>query len=167
MNVLGAVVAEIERHVAAGGWDQPSRLYALVPTAELLREEPTLAGSMGLDAAVSSALTPVEQEQLAAGPLDDVLAEVAWPAGVLGCAVATEAIVLPPRAEPDAPAGAADPVEWAARHPERREVRMVVAVLRDGSRAALLRLRGEPDDVLTGPDLVPNLTAALAATLAD
>jgi len=33
--------------------------------------------------------------------------------------------------------------------------------------SAMLRLRGEPDDVVTEPDLVPNLTAALAATLAD
>ncbi len=167
MTALGSVVVEIERHVAAGGWDQPSRLYALVPTAELVRQEPVLAATWGLVEGAGSPLTPVEQEQLPDEPLDDVLAGVAWPADVPGCAVVTEATVLPPGAEQDAPAGGADLTQWAARHPRRREVRMAVGVLRDGSRAAVLRLRGEPDEVLTGPDLVPNLAAALAATLAD
>jgi hypothetical protein len=54
------------------------------------------------------------------------------------------------------------------RHPERREARLAVAVLRDGSRACAVRLRaaGEEDDaVLVGDDLVPNLAEALLETL--
>ncbi len=48
----------------------------------------------------------------------------------------------------------------------------MVAVLRDGTAATLLRLRAAEegdtlDDVLTGPDLAPNLTAALRATFDD
>ena len=44
---------------------------------------------------------------------------------------------------------------------------MVIAVLRDGTRHAALRLRGHDADtsVLTGEDLVPALADALAATL--
>ena len=45
---------------------------------------------------------------------------------------------------------------------------MAVGVLRDGSRAAVLRLRGSddaPDERVTGPDLVPGLAEALLATL--
>ncbi|MDP9497735.1 MAG: hypothetical protein M3P46_08770, partial [Actinomycetota bacterium] len=57
--------------------------------------------------------------------------------------------------------------EAAARRPDAREVRMVVGVVRDGSRASVLRLRGtEQDDLLTGPDLAPALAEALLATLA-
>ncbi len=62
---LAAAVLEIESHIAEGGWDQPSRLYALVDTAALVRREPALASAMGLDdASAAGSLTPVEQEQL-------------------------------------------------------------------------------------------------------
>jgi len=37
---LAAAVLEIENHIAPSGWDQPARLYALVPTAELVAKEP-------------------------------------------------------------------------------------------------------------------------------
>jgi hypothetical protein len=44
-----------------------------------------------------------------------------------------------------------------------------VGVLRDGSHDCALRLRGKEkdEDVLSGPDLVPNLVRALAETLHD
>ena len=46
---------------------------------------------------------------------------------------------------------------------------MTVGVLRDGSSACALRLRSHDDDdaVITGPNLVPGLRAALGDTLAD
>jgi hypothetical protein len=46
---------------------------------------------------------------------------------------------------------------------------MVVAVLRDGSRASALRMRAHDDEtsVLTGENLVPGLADALSATLSD
>ncbi|WP_415852640.1 PPA1309 family protein, partial [Streptomyces albus] len=58
---------------------------------------------------------------------------------------------------------------WVAEHPERQEVRMTVAVLRDGERESALRLREKdsPTEVLTGPDLVPGLAEALDATFAE
>jgi hypothetical protein len=60
-------------------------------------------------------------------------------------------------------------LQWLAEHPDRQEVRLVVAVLRDGSRSAALRMRrhDEETSVLTGTDLVPGLADALAATLGD
>jgi hypothetical protein len=73
--------------------------------------------------------------------------------------------VLPPEAEEEMPD---DDVEaWVAEHPQREDVRVVVGVLRDGSRYSALRLRkhDDPDEVLSAPDLVPALADALAATL--
>jgi hypothetical protein len=168
---LLAAIAEVDRDLAEGGWDQPARLYALVRTTELLASEPALAQSLGLPLNPDAdALTPIEQESLPTGtPLDEWLAAIGWPAEVSGCALSQEVLTLPPSVEADLPADA-DAVEWAATHPLRREVRMVVGVLRDGSRTATLRVRGvgeQADDVVSGDDLVPLLAEALAATLVD
>ena len=43
---LTLAALDTERHVAASGWDQPVRLFALVPTADLLEREPHLAEGM-------------------------------------------------------------------------------------------------------------------------
>jgi hypothetical protein len=167
---LKAVVAELELHADATGWDRPPTLYALVDTAELVAAEPALATQLGLSSNTvpPGSLTPIEQESLGDRPLDEALARIAWPETVIGCALVHEVLVLPPGAEDEQPAGA-DPVEWASGHAERREVRMTVAVLRDGSRAAALRIRptGAEDraEAAFGEDLAPNLAEALLATL--
>jgi hypothetical protein len=168
---LVEALAEIDRHLAADAWDQPTRLYALVKTRDLLQTDPALTETLGLSPQPSAdALTPVEQESLPTGtPLDEWLAGIGWPAEVAGCALTQEVLALPPSVEADLPPEA-DAVDWAATHPLRREVRMLVGVLRDGSRTSILRVRGtgdQPDDVLHGDDLVPLLADALAATLAD
>lgn len=171
-SVLENTVVEIEMHAARAGWDRPPALFALVDTAELVRQEPGLAEQLGLaeTAVAPGALTPIEQEPLGTGPLDDELAHIAWPPEVLGAALVHEVLILPPAVEEARPPNV-DPVNWAGTHPERREVRMAVGVLRDGSRASALRVRaanGEPaalDDVLVGPDLAPNLAEALLETL--
>ena len=56
--------------------------------------------------------------------------------------------------------------KWVTKHPERQDVRMAVGVLREGTRQAAIRLRSKDADteVLSGPDLVPNLAEALLAT---
>jgi hypothetical protein len=165
---LASAVLEIEAHIAEGGWDQPSRLYALVETAELVRREPALASAMGLDDdSAAGSLTPVEQEQLPPDRFEAALASIAWGPEVSGCAVVVERLVLPPEADdtlPDDPAAAA---EYAAEHPERHEVRMVVGVTRGGGSYCALRLRAHDDDhsVVGGADLVPELVALLRATL--
>ena len=110
------------------------------------------------------------QDDLPDTPLDELLAQIGWPDQVIGCAVSQEILMLPPSAEAGLDLTGADAVSTAASHPDRQEARLVVAVLRDGSTATVLRLRGRAgggDDLLTGPDLAPNLAEALYATLRD
>jgi len=164
---LSLVVGEVEGHVAEAGWDQPPQLFALVQTEALLRAEPQLALSMGLVAGDPASLTPIAQDPLGDGALDEQLASLVFGADVLGVVLAHEVLVLPPSAEA---ALGDDPEGVAAEHPERREVRMVVGVARGGTTSCVLRLRGagqDPDERVTGPDLAPALSAALLATLED
>jgi hypothetical protein len=163
---LLSVVAEVEGHLAEAGWDQPPQLFALVDTEDLLRAEPQLAQSMGLVVSRPGALTPIAQEPLGDVALDEQLASMVFGPEVLGVVIAHEVLVLPPSAE--AALDDDDPAEAAADHPDRREVRMAVGVLRDGSREAVLRLRGKDgseDERVTGGDLAPALSEALLATL--
>lgn len=172
---LTRAVIEVERHAAAEGWDGPVRMFALVPTADLLEREPRLAAALGAEAAAAAAqdpghLTPVEQEGLPeAATLEDLLAQVAWPAEVLGAALVVERVMLPPEVEPGMPQDEQEALRWIAEHPQRQEVRLAVGVLRDGARECALRFRehDRDDAVLSGPELVPTLAEALAATLAD
>lgn len=170
---LTRAVIEIERHVAADGWDRPLRLFALVPTSDLLAEQPGLAETLELSADAFTDpghLTPVEQEDLpAAATLEELLGAMAWPAEVVGAALTVERVMLPPAVEPQLPALETDAVRWAAEHPDRQEVRLAVAVLRDGGRECALRFRAHDSDqaVLSGADLVPGLADALAETFTD
>ena len=166
---LRAAVLELERHAARGGWDQPAQLFALVLTEELLAAEPGLAPMLEIDpdADLTGSLTPIEQEPLPADrPLEEVLTEVVWPEEVHGTAVVVERIVLPPSVE-DLPEDPEEAQAFAAGHPERQEVRMVVAATRAGAAYAALRLRSHDDDqaVVEGRDLVPALLQLLQATL--
>ncbi|MGF7235978.1 MAG: PPA1309 family protein [Frankia sp.] len=158
---LTSVVLEVEQHVANAGWDQPSQVYALADTGELLAREPSLQSHIG-DAPAGS-LTPVEQEPLPGGRLDDVLAGIGWPGEVLGCVLVTELVVLPPSAEHEAPYDERDIERWAATHPERQDVRLAVGVMRDGRHASCLRVRND-DDLVVHPDLADNLIDVLLAT---
>lgn len=165
---LAAAVLEIESHSAEAGWDQPGRLYALVDTAALVRREPALASAMGLDdASAQGSLTPVEQEQLPPDRFESTLASIAWGPEVSGCAAVVERLVLPPAADDALPDDPAEAATYAAEHPDRQEVRMVVGVTRTGSSYCALRLRAHDDDqsVVGGADLVPELIALLGATL--
>jgi hypothetical protein len=170
-EALSRAVVEIERHVSSGGWDQPAQLFALVPTAELLRAEPQLAAELGAED-MSQPLTPVAQGDLPDGMDDehlaDALARIEWPDGVSGCALAVERIVLPAAAEAGLPDDSADIeiARLAGSDPRRHEVRMVAAVLRDGDRFGAVRLRTHDEDsaVLTGTDLVPTLCEVLSLT---
>ena len=166
--MLEPALAEIETHLQGAGWDRPPALFALVRAERFLADDPDTGRRLGLDRLAGDTLTPIEQDALPEEPLDEVLAGIAWPDSIEGCAVSQEIVILPPEAE--AGLSAEDAAARAAGHPDRREARLVVGVLRDGTSAALLRLRGAnggADDLLTGPDLAPNLTAALLATLRD
>jgi hypothetical protein len=159
---------ETERHVAAAGWDQPPRLFALVRTAGLLDREPHLQTQLG--PADEGGLTAIEQEGLpGTSSLESLLAQLAWPPEVDGVALAVERLVVPPEAELDLPEDPGQAAEALAAHPDRKDVRLLVAVLRDGESACLLRQRDHDTDdkVATGPDIAPGLVQALSATLQD
>ncbi|MEV6203757.1 PPA1309 family protein [Streptomyces sp. NPDC051771] len=161
---LTRAVLEIDEYASGLGWDRPARLFALVDTARLRAQAPSL--KLGEDA---TAYTPIEQEEIPKGkPLDEFLGTIAWPDAVAGCALTVERLMLPPSAEAQVPKdlSGAKLNKWVAAHPDRQEVRMTVAVLRTGAREAAIRLREKdtPTEVLTGPDLVPGLADALAAT---
>jgi hypothetical protein len=167
VTLLEEVVLDLERHTHTGGWDAPPRLYALVESTELRRREPALADRLQLADGVDT-IAALEQGELPeAQTIEQTLSGIAWPSTVTGCALVVERVVLPPDAEEDIPDDPAEAANWAAEHPSREDVRMIVGVLRDGTRYSALRLRrhGSDDEVLAGEDLVPALADALAATL--
>lgn len=159
---VASAAREVEEFLASGGWDQPTALFALVATDDLLAQQPELETHLDPDAR----LTPVAQESLPDTDLADALAGITWPETVHGCALAQEIVVLPPEAEPNlsegsAPQGAHGDADSAgtdadtdderlrraaANHPQRTEARLVAAVTRDGTRACVMRMRAQSRD---------------------
>jgi hypothetical protein len=172
-DALAAAVREIERHVAASGWDQPPRLFALAETARLLAEEPQLAEQLG--GANAGTITSIEQEDLPQTPLPDLLAGLGWSEDVSGCALVLELVAVPGADDDEVPDQ--EQAAWASAHPERQDMRLAVAVLRNGSRASVLRVRADGDtgvsdpaadpqgDTIEDTDLATDLATALLATL--
>lgn len=159
---------ETERHVAGAGWDQAPRLFALVRTGDVLEREPGLAAR--LKQSHPDGYTAIEQEGLPnTSSLESLLGRLAWPPEVDGVALAVERLVVPPEAEQDLPPDAEEAAEVLAAHPDRKDVRLLVAVLRDGESVCLLRQRDHDSDdkVAVGSDLAPGLVQALAVTLED
>ncbi len=167
-NALVSAVAEVEAHVAEEGWDSPPRLFALVPTDQLIGKEPQLAAQLGVDQiSAAGTLTPVEQEGIAADvSLERLLTTIIWPADVVGCAAVVERLTLPPEAEQDVPDDPEEAHAFAAQHPLRQEVRIAAGVTRDGERHCVIRVRGR-EELVQGPDLVPAVTRLLLHTLND
>jgi hypothetical protein len=184
-SALARCVHEVVDHIDAEGWDQPPKLYALVPTELLAAAEPGLLDQLEDGAEV----TPIEQEPLpddiigGSRALEEFLATTNWPESVEGCILVQEIVVLPPAAESDLD-HAVEPVvtdEHAAdeiarltadAHPDRRAARLFVGVLRDGPSLSLLQMRPDEDadpyaelQLLTYDGLAPHLVHALYATL--
>ncbi len=168
---LTVAALETERHVATGGWDQNPRIFALVETAALVEAEPGLADSLdGAADRAPGALTAIEQEDLPrTSSLESLLGRIAWPETVHGAAVAVERVVIPPGAEHDLPEDPVEAVDALAAHPQKEDVRLLVAVHRDGRAVCLLRQRAHDQDdrVATGEDIAPGLVHALRSTLED
>jgi hypothetical protein len=167
---LHTALVDIESHVAAGGWDQPTKLFALVETATLLREEPSLIEEFkALGVTNPPAFTPVEQDDLPDLPLDEVLQQITWGEQVAGCAIAVERLVLPAEVEVEIPHDSPEMPAYVANHPLREEIRLVGAVLRNGHRDCALRMRKNDTDeeVLFGEDLAPGLLEALLGTFTE
>jgi hypothetical protein len=165
---LESLVREVEDHVASGGWDQPTRLFALVPTAALMAANPDLVTELGLSSELP--LTSVEQELEDSLELEELLGTIAWPDDVQGAIVVLERIVLPPSAESGLPdENDSELVQAASDHPDRRDVRIVSAVLRSGENLNALRYRTHDtaEQVAVAANLVERLNESLAATFAD
>jgi hypothetical protein len=164
---LARVVTELERHAADAGWDRPAQLYALVPTTDLVSQEPGLAAVLGAALDRPGGLTPVQQDELPPEELEVLLQQIVWPSAVTGCAAVVERFVLPPAADAAIPADPEQAAAYAASHPDRQEVRIVAAADRSGAAWCALRLRAhdEPASVIAGADLVPGLLELLHATL--
>ena len=170
---LAEAVTEIERHVAAAGWDAPVRVFALVGTARALTVEPALAAQLAPEVVAAARadpdhLTSVEQDGLpGADDLEQLLTLLSWPDTIDGAAVVVERVVLPPAAEQAMPDDADEALAYLMTHPDRQDVRLAVGVLRSGESWCAVRTRAADDEaaVAAGPDLVPGLVAAIAATL--
>jgi hypothetical protein len=181
-SALARSIREVAEYLDGQGWDLPSQMFALVPTAELAAAEPSL-----LDQLDSDQFTPVAQEPFPVDnepwtPVEEFLATTRWPDTVAGCVLVQQILVLPPDAESDldeamvpllADTAAADraAVAAAGSHPDRRDARLYCAVLRDGPSLSLLQLRPDDDDpfpdleLLSYPNLAANLLDALRHTL--
>lgn len=165
---LAAIVREVEEHIGAAGWDQPVRLFALVSTADLIANEPDLARELNITADLL--LTSVEQEVSVEQDLEELLGTIAWPENVQGAVLALERIILPPAAESELPTNnEQELVDAASDHPDRRDVRLLSAVLRTGENLNAIRYRDhdELDAVAIAPDLVPSLNESLLLTFED
>ncbi len=186
-SALSVCVREVVSFVDDAGWDQPPQMFALVPTADLAVHEPELAAELS----EQPELTPIAQEPLpgtvegGSPELDAALAGITWPEAVAGCALVQEILILPPEAEAEldqvvealgeGTAAEQAAIDHAAAHPQRREARLVAAVLRGGEALCLLQVRpeateladnpGAEPELLEHPELAPNLVAALLATL--
>ena len=165
LDPLSIVALDTERHVAGAGWDQPPRLFALVRTATLVEREPQLLTRLSIADQAPDALTAIEQEGLPpvleprVDPRPDRLA-----AGRRRVRVRRRAgrRAAGRRAGPPADSEAA--VEALARHPDRQDVRLLAAVLRDGTSVCLIRQRAhDADDAVAtgdGPRARPGGRAA-------
>jgi hypothetical protein len=163
-------VVEVERHASHAGWDQPARLYALVPTLDLAAAEPELAAELGIADGTADIYTPVEQElDQHTGSLEGLLEQISWPPSVVGALAVVERLVLPPEAEESVPDDPAEAGAYAGTHPSREDVRIAVGVLRDGQTHCVVRVRSHDSDdaLMHGPELVPGLVRALHETLTE
>lgn len=170
---LAFAVQEVERHVAAAGWDAPVRVFALVRTSVALAAEPSLADQMAPDVLAAARTTPwhltsVEQEGLPqAEDLEELLAGLGWPDTVDGVVVTVERIILPTAAEEAMPKDPDEALRYLMSHPDRSDVRLAVGVLRGGGSWCTARTRAfdADDQVAQGPTMVPGLVDAVRATL--
>lgn len=166
-DALVAALVQLEHHVGHLGFDQPPRLFALVRTQELLASQPDLAESAGLTAdAPEGALTAIEQEGFDAGPdLDAALERIMWPETVVGVACSIVSSFLPAEVEAELPEEPTDAALYVAEHPSKVDLLIVAGAMRSGARHGVGRMMSHPDDLLSGTELVPGFTEALARTL--
>ncbi len=183
-EALARCAREVADFVDGEGWGQRPQLFALVPTSVLAAAEPALLEEL----TDGSALTPIQQHNLpeditgGSRALDEFLATTSWPEGVVGCALVQEIVILPPAAETDlddalipllADRDAADDAarHAAHSHPDRKDGRLIAAVVKDGPSLTLLQMQPEGDEdpfapieLLLYDNLAPGIVHALYTT---
>jgi hypothetical protein len=163
LDELTSAVVETARLSARTDWGQEPRLFALVTRATLPDLGPAVPAAVR--DAPPTALIPLEQDPLPTGEPAAVLATLHWPAGVAGCVLVTELADLPPTPTDKAADATVAAAQWSDSDPGRRTGRLCVGVLRDGSYACCLQLRGEQeDDLVISNALADDVVAALLGT---
>ncbi len=162
------VAQETEQHVAADGWGQRERVFALVPTADLVAAEPSLADALAGAGRYSS----IEQELPEGVELGEYLGRLAWPRSVTGCALAVERLRAAPAAEGETAGEASDAASGGgagdtASGTGTEPVRLLVVATREGERFTLVRFAAHDSDdaVAVGAEVGTDLQAALGTTL--
>ena len=168
MSALQETVLEIERECAKAGWSRGIVLYALVPTADVIESAPEMAAALADKSPTS--LTAIEQEDVElTGTIEDFLGTISWSAEVFGAALVLERVIVneEPPSEFEGELSEAALAEWVVEHGQ--EVRMVVGVLRDGSKECAMRMRAYDDEnaIMGGSELLPGMAEALALTFAE
>lgn len=144
-QALNRAVRETVEFVHAEGWDKPPTLFGLVPTAMLA--DTVDPGLFDADALDNAPLTVIAQEPLPEGieggspELSDFIARTFWPAGIVGCVLAQEILILSPD---DADSFADVSLEEIRAHTGSngaRQARLFTGVLDDGPSLTLIQLR--------------------------
>lgn len=175
INSLEATAREIDKYVARGGWDGQIHLFALVEAQKALAENPALEADLppgvnSEDLNSPQAMLSIEQEDLpAAAGIGELLAQIAWPDTVDGAALTVERILLPPAAEAKLPKDPQAALKALENHPDKQEARITASVTRSGDAWCIIRLRAYDTEkmVLSGAELAPGITQALAQTFQD
>ena len=144
-QALNRAVREAVEYVHADGWDQSPALFGLVPTATLSDAlNPELLDPEALD---NEPLTVIAQEPLPEGidggspELSDFIARTFWPAGVVGCVLAQEILIISPDdADSFADASLAE-IRAHAGSNGARQARLFTGVLDDGPSLTLIQVR--------------------------
>lgn len=151
MTALPNALREIEEYAHGFGWDGPVRVFALVSSS-------SLEGSLPGWSDDGAELTAVEQDDLPdAESVEELLVRLAWPESVDGCALTVEHVIV--QRDDETVIGPAE----ALADPDRRDVRLAVGVLRDGSSWCVVRVAGV-DEIIESADAVPELIRLLSAT---
>lgn len=166
-RALRSVLMEIENGAASVGWDRPPSIYALVPTKELMGT-PEIPGDVLADLerawdGTDTHLSAILQESVVGEDVEELLPKLAWPESVWGAAVTVERIIVPPAVEEEAPEDPDEALAFISNHPARTDVRLSVAVTREGDSWCAIRARNFDDagHVATGETLVPSMVEAL------
>lgn len=173
LKALQDATLEIEKYVSKGGWDAPIRVFALINVQKAASQDPQLAEKLALDIEKNTSdftLFSVEQENLpSTKSIEELLGKIYWPQSVDGVAISLERAILPSSAEISVPESENEALKFVENHPQRQDVRMVAARMRDGSSWGALRMRAHDKDkmVLSGEKLLEGLCDALAVTFAD